>query len=163
MLNGLLWTPSIRKRRAGPRQANSKVVALSELSTNPQSWASPLWSSRAPRRVRLRLRASSLSFSKRPPLVNAVLSSLLPLGSFCQSRGALSYKVPPMNKGRVPTFSAPVYLRVNKDSKPTRAVLRLFYMYISNPTPAVVTSTKTLALWNLAHCGSLARGPFGSI
>jgi hypothetical protein len=75
----------------------------------------------------------------------------------------LAYKAPSANKGRVPAFSAPAYLRVNKDTKPTRAVLRLFYMYVSNPTPTVIASTKTLALWNLAYCGNLVKAAFGSI
>lgn len=163
MLNGLLWTPPIRKKRAGLRQANSKAVALSELGTKPQNWASPLWNSRVPRRLRLRLRASLLSLSRRPPLANAIFSSLLPSGSFCQDGGGLNYMTPSTNKGRVPSFSAPAYLRVNKDLRPTRAVLRLFYMYVSNPTPTVIASTKTLALWNLAHCGNLVKGAFGSI
>jgi hypothetical protein len=163
MLNGLLWTPHIRKKRAGLRQANAKITALTELSATPQSWALPFWNSRTPRRVRMRLRASFLSFSKRPPLVNAVFSSLLPSAGFHRTKGVLSYEAPSANKGRVPPLSSPLYLRVNKGSKPTRAVLRLFYMYVSNPTPTVITSTKALALWNLAHCGGLVKGPFGSI
>jgi hypothetical protein len=68
-----------------------------------------------------------------------------------------------VNKGRVPHLLAPVYLRVNKDLRPTRTVLRLFYMYMSNPTPTVIAYTKASALWNLAHCGSLIKGPFGSL
>jgi hypothetical protein len=162
MLDGLLWTPPIRKRRTGLRQANSKIVALSELGSKPQDWASPLWNSRAPKRLRLRLRAALLSLSRRPPLANAILSSLLPSKSFRQA-GALSYEAPSINKGRVPSFSAPTYLRVNKDLRPARMALRLFYMYVSNPTPTVITSTKTLVLWNLAHCGGLVKGAFGSI
>lgn len=163
MLNGLSWAPSTRKRRSGLRQANSKAVALSEFTTKPQNLALPFWNSRAPRRARLKLRASLLSPSRRPPLANAVLNSLLPLGGLRRINGAPTYKAPSTNNGRAPSFSAPVYLRTSKDSRPTRAVLRLFYMYISNPTPTVITFTKALALWNLTHCGSFVKGPFSSI
>jgi hypothetical protein len=144
MLNGLLWSPSMRKKRSGARQANAKTIALAALTPQLQSWASPSWDARAPRRVRLRLRASALFFYKRPPLLNALLNALLPPDNVGPGPKPLKH-LAPLVRGGAP-LSAPIYLRVDKDRRPARAALRLFYLYLSNPTPAVVTSTKNLSL-----------------
>ena len=144
MLNGLSWSPSVRKKRSGARQANAKTIALAALTPQLQSWATPSWDAQAPRRVRLRLRASALFFYKRHPLLNALLNALLPPDNPRLGPKPLNYSAP-LVRGGAP-LPAPTYLRVDKDRRPARATLRLFYLYLSNPTPAVVTSTKNLGL-----------------
>lgn len=129
----------------------------------PLSWAAPSGLSKAPKRARLRLRASLLSFYKRPPLANALLHYILPAGDPTGGSGPLRYEACPTPRGGAPLVSAPVYLRVNKAASPTHAVLRLFYLYVSNPTPSAIPSNKALALWSLAHSGGLVKTAFNTL
>lgn len=131
--------------------------------SKPLSWAAPSGLPRAPKRARLRLRASLLSLYKRPPLANALLHYILPAGDPTGGSDFLKYEAYPTPRGGAPLMSAPVYLRVNKATSPTRAVLRLFYLYVSNPTPSAIPSNRALALWGLAHSGGLVKTPFSAL
>ena len=55
------------------------------------------------------------------------------------------------------------YLRVSKASKPARAVLRFFYLFISNPSQPLVSFTKGPALLSLSGGGLLAKTPFNAL
>lgn len=161
MLNGLLWIPSSRKKKRGPRQIRSRLVALSLFTTKPQNFLTPPRGFKPPRRLRLRLRTSLLYLSTKSPLASALLDSVLPPHIWGASQKSFKCVVPdPSSKGGLPRLATPTYLRVPKASKPARAVLRFFYFYISNPTPSVISFTKTPVLWTLSRCGALVKSPF---
>lgn len=145
MLNGLSWSPTNRKKRGGSRQANAKLVALALFKVTPVDWSAPRQGVRSPKRLRLRLRTSLTSYYKRPPLVSALLSALLPQEGFYQN-SKFPGQVVPKPGGAAPLRAAPTYLRVNKASKPARAVLRFFYLFIANPTPSVVAFANSPSL-----------------
>lgn len=161
MLSGLVWSPSSRKKKHGPRQASSRLVALALFVSTPQNFAAPFGGRRIPRRLRLRLRTSLLYLSGRPPLASALMDSILPPHSWGPKSRPYKYVTPsPSTRGALPRRVVPTYLRVPKTYKPSRAVLRFFYFYISNPTPSVISFTKTSVLWALSRCGTLVKSPF---
>jgi len=156
MLNGLSWNPGCRKKKGGSREGSAKLVALTALKLNLPEAPNPSRGLRVPKRLRLRLRSSLNRYYRKPPVVLALINSLLHSGVRTPEC------VPPKPTGGFPRL-VPIYLRVSKASKPTRAALRFFYLYIANPSSAVVTFSKAPSLWILSPYGGLVKSPFNPL